>query len=396
MIEALWIGEGWMSRSRSSHDINRSVRRAERPHEMQEFASTLRHMVHRDLIVVDRGAREFEESNGVASAQIEATPESNYAKPSLAPAEHPEVNDVSQKPGDMLYETEDTRSRIKIASIATMLSVLAIFLVSQGHERATEILTWPIASAAEYEAQVTGEDNVKVRYEYGINGTHITDWRNVAEFDDKRRAESLRKSINSRIRSGNPSHVNIRYNPENPGKSSFRMAVGSRLRWIITPIIIAALAFTGLIGGVVGLAELSGRKRKADAKINGPILNRILVRRALRADRPPRRKPQVRIKNRILKGLCRLSLHVGAWEFLNKGECSQLRECERCQALNIRTKHRPLWRYIGDRTCERNRVCSRCDAVGLQDFEHASWSNIGEGMEKCDRCGTETEISDGD
>ena len=396
MIEALQAGEGRISRTRSAHAINQNVRRMERPYERREYAPTLDQMTLRDLVDVESVRRNYEESNGVAPVQVKSPPDSNGAVPPLAPSERPAGDDSSRMPGDMLYEMGDAWLRIVIAAVATGILVLVIFLVSQGHERAAKIVTWPITSAAEYNVRITGDYTVEVKYAYSLNGRYITDWRSVGTYDDKRSAERHVERILSRVRSGDPPLAAIRYDPQNPSRSSFRMAVGTRLRWIITPIILASLAFIWLIAELSESAALSGHRRKANAEINGPILRRLLDRRAQRADGGPSRQSTVGIKTWLLKGLCRLRLHDGGWGYLDKGKCSQLRECRRCEAINVRTKHQPLWRYAGDLTCLRIRICRRCETVGRQRMEHEASSHIGDNKERCDRCGGEWEVSDGD
>lgn len=173
MIEALKTYEGRTSRPRSANEINQIVRGRERPYEAWRSNGTLHQMVSGDLLVADGMTREYGASNGVATVQVKVPSQSSGAGPPVAPAERPEVNDGSQKPRGVLDEIEGTWGWTVVAAVATVLSVLAIFIVSQRHERASEIVTWPVTSAIEQDVRITGDYTVEVRYSYVLNEKNL-------------------------------------------------------------------------------------------------------------------------------------------------------------------------------------------------------------------------------
>ncbi|MBI4202527.1 MAG: hypothetical protein HY532_05380 [Chloroflexi bacterium] len=89
--------------------------------------------------------------------------------------------------------------------------------------------------------------------------------------------------------------------------------------------------------------------------------------------------------------LCRVGIHTGRWEYLAEGQCTQMRECRRCAATKVRTKHQREWRYARDGRCEQIRTCKRCNAVSGERTKH-QWgenytvANWREGH-RCKRCG---------
>ncbi len=95
--------------------------------------------------------------------------------------------------------------------------------------------------------------------------------------------------------------------------------------------------------------------------------------------------------------LCRLGIHRGQWAFVVERNCTQGRECVRCESVHARTKHNGVWAYTIEGSCYRVETCQRCNFTMSSGTYHESMSPIGGMKEKCDRCGeVETISSDGD
>ena len=113
-------------------------------------------------------------------------------------------------------------------------------------------------------------------------------------------------------------------------------------------------------------------------------------------------QPRPGIKGRMpwySAALCGVGMHRGQWIYMAHGLCTQIRECERCGAIRVRTKHQREWRYTRNRqnrpvgstgagidirrqgkavksaaTCDQVRICGRCDAVTGNRIKHEKWS----------------------
>jgi len=92
------------------------------------------------------------------------------------------------------------------------------------------------------------------------------------------------------------------------------------------------------------------------------------------------------------RAMCSLGIHPAPWEYLRKGECNQLRDCQRCATAKMRVKHRRSWLYAGPKTCNQTKVCQRCGHSQGVRTKHEAWSeswSIGSNRDahRCMRCG---------
>ena len=106
----------------------------------------------------------------------------------------------------------------------------------------------------------------------------------------------------------------------------------------------------------------------------------------------------------LMTVLCRLGIHRGPWSYLAEGDCTQGRECGRCGAVHVHTKHYRGWQYKREGSCSQIRVCTRCADVNKYRTKHEAWGDTysidsDTDAHECVRCGrvlTWSTASDGD
>ena len=75
---------------------------------------------------------------------------------------------------------------------------------------------------------------------------------------------------------------------------------------------------------------------------------------------------------RLIGALCLLGIHKGRWAFVADGDCTQGRECGRCGAVDVRTRHDYKWRYESAMSCTEHRACVRCKNIRLSQVDVTS------------------------
>lgn len=163
------------------------------------------------------------------------------------------------------------RYRAIVAAAIALVSIGTAVFVNDAYNDESEKVTWPTIAATENEVRVDkhshscGENcsenryHVEVKYRYHPGFT--TDWRVVEHEKRQNSAEYIAAIIGSRIHGPNPLTRTVRYDPQNPSRSSFRMSIGSRFSWISAPIGFASSAFIWFIVEYIGIAA---RRRQSD------------------------------------------------------------------------------------------------------------------------------------
>ncbi len=138
---------------------------------------------------------------------------------------------------------------------------------------------------------------------------------------------------------------------------------------------------------------------KPDKPVRLPTPLRNPDRSGRRPDSPPATRMRRRwqeVKDMLSRGMCRVGLHRGDWGYVTEGRCSQMRECRGCESIHARTKHKREWVYTRAGSCSQVKRCLRCNISEGHRSHHSSWSDLSGSRERCDRCGEERDVSDGD
>ena len=151
--------------------------------------------------------------------------------------------------------------------------VLALILEDQ-RNRAVEKTSWPTIAAAESAARVERETRsssspgcspyyaieAKYKYDVGDGNIYETDWKFLDSHCSRAPSEQEAGAISTRISEGHPEERMVRYDPENPSRSSFRTRPPSRIVWAIFPLIYGGLATIVLAASSIVLVV---RKRRS-------------------------------------------------------------------------------------------------------------------------------------
>ena len=136
------------------------------------------------------------------------------------------------------------------------------------------------------------------------------------------------------------------------------------------------------------------------AKPDRPVQLPTLLRNPDRSGRRPDSHPATGMRRRwqeakdaLSRGMCRVGLHRGDWNYVTEGKCSQMRECRGCESIHERTKHKREWVYTRAGSCSQVKRCLRCNISEGHRSHHPSWSNISGSRERCDRCSEVRDVS---
>ena len=163
-----------------------------------------------------------------------------------------------------------------VFSAVTLVGALVTALILKDQRnRALEKTSWPTVVAAESAARVDKRTRsssapgcspyyaieAKYKYRAGDGNIYETDWKFLDSHCSRTPSEQDAGVISSRIREGHPLDRLIRYDPENPSRSSFRISRPSRFVWAIFPLIYGGGASIALVASLVVLVVRKRHRR---------------------------------------------------------------------------------------------------------------------------------------
>ena len=151
---------------------------------------------------------------------------------------------------------------VVLSALLIIGMLLFAWLLDEKRDRVLEKLTWPTITAFESSAKVKKESDdegsryiARAKYHYDVQATRYeTDWKVLVSHRTRSKSEVVVDAVNLRVRQGRPLERVVRYDPEDPSKSSFRNGTASRIAWIFFPLIVASGALIWLVVSLIVLA----------------------------------------------------------------------------------------------------------------------------------------------